>query len=183
MKIRMGLFTFSVMVGLVLGGRSQADEAAKPQGTSRGPVRFACGDSSAVVVNIFKEGLPVEAERLERFLWNNFMNKPEEESFTCPVRGWEERYHSFSRSLIEKATAQSLEGESLRKSLDFILADTGKNAYLPVGAYYATFQGNPAWIVVVKWEWSKLANELLSHARVYVIEVKSTRIVGFVTCS
>ncbi len=137
-----------------------------------------------MVVSVFKHELPVEVESLNQFLWDNFMNRPEVDSFHCRVWGWEEKYDAFSRSLVKKAIARLLDSETLGKSLAVILADRGNNAYLPVGAYYASYNGKPAWIVAVRWEWADVSSrEVFGHTRIYVLDARCTRIVGFVTCS
>jgi hypothetical protein len=54
-----------------------------------------------------------------------------------------------------------------------------KPTYLPVGAYQTTLNGDPVWIIIVKWGSGK---EGLGHIRIYVFDQKTLKQVGYVTC-
>jgi hypothetical protein len=179
------IFTFAL--SLLATSLCVAAEAPRPQAmdpnTASDSVRFTCRDSTSVVVRSLEGVLPVGTKRLKAFLWDNFMNSSEAEAFTCPVRGWRERWAAFSRSLVRQADALSLDGRSLERCLDHVYNEREKNAYVPIGAYRSSYKGEPVWIVVVKWEWADASyGEVLGHARVYVLNAKSTLQVAFVTC-
>ncbi len=59
-------------------------------------------------------------------------------------------------------------------------------AYLPVGAYQTTLDGELVWIVTVKWEYSLMGEKdksaFLVHICIFVFGQKTLKQVGFMTC-
>lgn len=178
---------FVFLLNLCTAGLCVAAAPPKPQATvpqtASDSVSYSCRDSTSAVVRSLDRVLPVGTKHLKAFLWDNFMNSSEGEAFTCRVRGWRERWAGLSRSLVRKADALSLDGRSLERCLNHVFSQRERNAYLPIGAYRSSYKGKPVWIIVVKWEWADASfDEVLGHARVYVLDAKSTRQVAFVTC-
>jgi hypothetical protein len=138
----------------------------------------------AVVVKVLDTPLPREEEKKNKFLWDNFANKPEEEVFSSyTVKKWKINFAIFSNALVKKAENQKLDSVSLRDALDLVLKDSKYElAYLPVGAYQTMLDEKPVWIIAVKWEHSSRGKALLGHIRMFVFEQKSIKQVGFVTC-
>jgi hypothetical protein len=146
--------------------------------------RVVCHDSAHVTVQILSEPLPSDRAELNSFLWDNFISGVEPSRFECPILRWQERWETFAQALVDKAKADSLDAESLQICLAKVLEDAGRNAYLPISASYATYRGAPVWVILVKWEWADSSpQEVLGHARVYVLDAKEARQLGFVTCS
>ena len=144
--------------------------------------------ADAVVVKAIDGPLPSEKEKQDRFLWDSFANKPNEQKFNSyTTEKWKETYGVFVTALLKKADEQRLDSISLRKTLDLVLKDSkDKIAYLPVGAYQTTLDGKPVWIVVVKWEYPSMAEKGqsvgLGHIRAFVLDQKTLKQVGFMTC-
>lgn len=135
-----------------------------------------------VVVAVMKQPFPSDEKMRAEFLWTRFANKPEEEKFkSYESENWQETYVAFADALVKKAGAQGLDSASLRKVLDQILKGNDKTAYLPVGAYQTTLDGNPVWIVIVKWEFPH-SGAGLGHVRMFAFDQKTLKSVGFNTC-
>ena len=142
-----------------------------------------CLDSSRVSVHTLQKRLPSDSAAMHTFLWDNFITGPEEKLFTCPVLGWRKQSQSFARVLVRKALGDSLDGASLEKCLASVLADSERNAYLPISATKAMYRKAPAWIILVKWEWADSSpREVLAHSRVFVLNAKDAHTVAFATC-
>lgn len=145
---------------------------------------FVCLDSSHVAVSRLADAVPSDSTGLHSFLWDTFINGPDSNRFDCLVSDCDETAPSFVRNLVRKAAADSLPAESLARCLAVVQAHRGRNAHLPIGATYATYMKAPVWIILVKWEWvDSSPQEVLGHARVYVLDADDTRIVAFATCS
>jgi hypothetical protein len=146
------------------------------------PIR---GTTEALVVRKMSDVLPVEENRRELFLWRHFANKPEEQQFNSQTaRGWRQKYAGFAATLVKKAAQQRYDSTSLSSVLKAIQGDPdlGSVALLPVGAYVTTLDGEPVWIVVLKWEVPSSPRDLLAHIRVYAFTQREIKKVGFVTC-
>jgi hypothetical protein len=144
---------------------------------------FVCLDSSRVTVNVLREPIPTDPDTLRSFLWNRFITGPEAELFECPVHAPQSRAESFALALVQMARADSLDAVGLGICLVKVLADAGRNVYLPIAASYGSFEGAPAWVILVKWEWlDSSEKEILGHARAYVMAAKDGRQLGFATC-
>jgi hypothetical protein len=132
--------------------------------------------------------LPSGKDKQKEFLWENFANQPDEEKFSSyTTENWKETYELFATALVKKADSKKLDSISLRKALDWVLKDSdGSIAYLPVGAYQATWDGKLVWIVTVKWEYPSMAEKDesvgLGHIRAFVFDQKTLKQVGFMTC-
>ncbi len=161
--------------------RAAGTPASSPDSSS--PPEFDCLDSAHVTVGVLSTPLPADSTALDSFLWHNFVKGADCDRFDCPLLGWRERARSFATALVQKARTDSLDAQSLQICLDKVLADAGGTAYLPIGASSATYRGVPAWVIVVKWEYaSSLPRDVLLHARVYVLDAKHGRQLGFWTC-
>jgi hypothetical protein len=152
---------------------------------------FASGEKpapDAVVVKVLDEALPSGKDKQEKFLWDSFANKPDEQKFNAyTTEKWKDTYAVFATALLKKADEQKLDSASLRKALDLVLKDSrDKIAYLPVGAYQTTLDGKSVWIVTVKWEYPEMAEKGqsvgLGHIRAFVFDQKTLKQVGFMTC-
>jgi hypothetical protein len=171
---------FSVSIQSVAGAPGEA--SASSGGDSAQD--FLCFDSTQVSIHILSEPLPSDSTLLQSFLWDMFITGPESEGFDCPVSGWKMRAESHARMLIRKATADSLDWIALEACLARVLANTGRNAYLPISASYVNYRGFPAWAILVRWEWADSSpREVLGHARVYVLDARGARQLAFATCS
>ena len=129
--------------------------------------------------------LPVKEEDLTKFLWDNFANKPEEKRFEKVTNDqWAQKCQIFENALIRKAKQASLDGHSLIKSLRAVREETKGLPVLPVGAYLTSQNGNPAWIIVVKWEALSMSGkpDPMGHVRVFAFDAKSVKLLGGVTC-
>lgn len=178
-NLRLLLMVVFVMSAPALAIGDQEVPAGSPSAS-----RFVCLDSTQVKVRVLAEPLPSGGEELRSFLWDNYINGPESNSFKCPVAGWADRWGAFERSLLAAAAADSLDATSLGICLARVLADAGQYAYLPIVAEYVLHDGIPAWLVLVKWEHADSSpREVLSHARVYVLAADDARQLAFETCS
>src|SRR5579863_2383080 len=103
----------------------------------------------AVVVKVFDKPLPHEEGKRERFLWDNFANKPDEEQFNAyGADNWKDNFAVFTKILERKAGDLGLDSASLREALDLVLKDSnGQIAYLPVGAYQTTLDSESIWLI------------------------------------
>lgn len=143
----------------------------------------------AVVVKVLGTPLPNEEGKEEKFLWDSFANKPDEQKFNSYTTDkWKQTFAVFAAALKKKADDQKLDSVSLSKAVDLVLKDSkDKIAYLPVGAYQTTLDGKLVWIVTVKWEYPSMAREgesvALGHIRAFVFDQKTLKQVGFITCS
>lgn len=136
----------------------------------------------AVVVKVLPKSLSASANEIEMLLFDTFANNPDEAKFgSYRTADWETNFTAFAAALVEKAEKQGLEAVPLRAVLDLILKDAHRLAYLPVGAYQATFNDKPVWIVTVRWE-STSFGETLSHIRIYVFDRQTLKQLAFVTC-
>jgi hypothetical protein len=141
-----------------------------------------------VVVKVLDTPLPPEEGKKEKFLWNNFANKPNDEKFeSYGTKKWRRNFRLFTSVLVKKAKDQKLDSASLRKALDLVLKTSeDKTAYLPVGAYQTTLHGKPVWIITVKWEYPSMGDKGesvgLGHVCVFVFDQETLKQVGFVTC-
>lgn len=172
-----GLWVFVLCGSCLLGWAG----AGGPDGTAEH--QFVCLDSTHVVVRTLTTPVPSDSSALNSFLWDRFINGPDSEGFDCLVWDCEKIVPSYVRALIRKAMAESLPGGSIAKCLSTVLADRGRNAYLPVSATYGTFGKEAVWIILVRWEWADSSSrEILGHARVYVVDARHAQIVAFATC-
>ena len=132
--------------------------------------------------------MPQEESKKEKFLWDSFANKPDEQKFNSyTTEKWKQTFEVFAAALEKKAADQKLDSVSLGKVVDLVLKDSKeKIAYLPVGAYQTTLEGKLVWIVTVKWEYPSMAMEGesvgLGHIRAFVFDQKTLKQVGFMTC-
>lgn len=177
-----------VVLGLVAAlmtlGFTQNEMEPVLDSTSSDSPNRACLDSTQVSVNKLAEPLPTNSDSLHHHLWEDFILGPEPKRFFCPVAGWRERAESFSNSLIQKAKAMSLDHESLGNCLAQVMSQAGLNAYIPISAAFADFDGKPAWVILVNWEWADSSDlEVLGHTRVYVLNAGDASRLAFATCS
>jgi len=141
-----------------------------------------------VAVKVLDKPLP-EGENTE-YLMGVFANNPDGRKLAeYTTENWRENFWTFARALVNKARDQKLDSISLRKSLDLILKDSDdKIAYLPVGAFQTTMNGDPVWIVTIKWEYPRTAgdgkwgNSELGHVRAFAFDQKTLKQVGYMTC-
>jgi len=98
----------------------------------------------------------------------------------------ERQFYDFQQSLGPKGDGQKLDSASLRKALVLVLTHSqDKIAYLPVGAYQTTLDGNLVWIITVKWEYPDMGNgesPELGHIRMFAFDQKTLKQVAFCTC-
>ena len=139
---------------------------------------------NGVVVKVLTQPLPKDAAKKQAWLAD--VCKADEERFgSYSNRNWQTNYAAFARALFQKAEALKLNAASLRSSLELILQDAHKEAYLPVAAYQTSLEGELVWIVTVKWEhalWFGNERVPLSHIRAYAFDQKTLKEVGFTTC-
>jgi hypothetical protein len=141
--------------------------------------------ADAVVVKVMEAPLPHDKDKREGFLWDTFANKPDEKIFNSyGTENWEDNFTLFSKALVQKADKQKLDSGSLRKALALVLKESkGKIAYLPVGAYQTALDENLVWIVIVKWEVSRMGKEAgLGHICMFAFDQKTLKQVAFNTC-
>jgi hypothetical protein len=159
-----------------------------------------CLDSTGVRVYVLATPLPADSTELDSVLWEHFIRGPVSEQSMCPMgEGEGSRVDSFARSMIRQASADSLDAESLRRCLAIVQNQPGAShsdgasqvkhrsemslirtgSSLPVGASHGEYKGVPVWVILVKWGWLM---EGLEHARVYVLDAKDGRQIGFATC-
>ena len=141
--------------------------------------------ADAVDVKVLAKPFPHEEEQRDKYLWDNFANEPAEKQFDAyGTEHWKDNFKSFASTLVNKAAGLKLDSKSLRKVLDLVLTDSDdKIAYLPVGAYQTTLDGELIWIITVKWEYPSLGKGSgLGHTRKFAFNQKSFTKVGFVTC-
>jgi len=151
--------------------------------TTAGPERWTCADSTSVVVRSKVSALPKHKAALNAHLMTEYVHGPDSKLFDCPVHADPERAASFERSMVRKASEDSLDGNSLSACLQKVMSVAGRNVYLPVSATYTKYGGDPVWVILVKWEWAESSpDEVLSHSRAYVMDSKTTRQLGFATC-
>lgn len=146
----------------------------------------------AAVVKIADKPIPPEKDEQEKFLWDAFLGKPDEQIFeSYTTENWKKTFAAFAASLTKKAADQGLDSVSLGKALDFVLAHAESNsdyprAYLPVGAYQTSLGGKSVWVISVKWEETSMIidgkSPTLTHVRAFVFDQKSLKLVGFTTC-
>jgi len=139
----------------------------------------------AVVVMALANPLPHEEDKRDNFLWDSFANKPAEKQFNAyGADHWKDTFTVFANSLVHKADVLKLDSASLHQALDLVLKDSNdKIAYLPVGAYQTTLDGELIWIITVKWEYpSMVGSGGLGHIRMFAFNQKTLKKVGFVTC-
>lgn len=137
------------------------------------------------VVKVLDTPLPHKEDERAVFLWDTFANKPEEQKFNSyGTEKWKDNFASFAKALVEKADGLKLDSVSLRKVLDLVLKDSeDKIAYLPIGAYQTTLDGQPVWIVTVKWEYPSIGEGIkLGHIRMFAFDQKTLKQVAFMTC-
>lgn len=170
------LLAFVAVTGTAVAQATQGNSALDS-------TEFTCLDSSQVIVQTVDSALPTDSAALDSVLWNNYVTSPEGEKFKCLVMGWMMRTPSFAKMLIRKAAADSLDSESLEKCLRVVMAEQGENVYLPIRADFIRFGKTPAWAILVKWEYRYVsAREVLSHARVYVVDAATYKTLAFRTC-
>lgn len=141
-----------------------------------------------VAVKVLDKPLP-EGDNTE-YLMGVFANNPDERKLAAySTENWRENFWTFARALVNKARDQKLDSISLRKALDLILKDSDdKIAYLPVGAFQTTKNGEPVWIVTIKWEYAprvmgeKPRISELGHVRAFAFDQKTLKQVGYMTC-
>jgi hypothetical protein len=144
--------------------------------------------SDDLVVQLLDKPLPSKGNDRQKFLWDTFVNNPDAQGYIAYTADtWKVAFGEFATNLVSKADVQKLDSISLRKSLDLVLKDSkNKFVYLPVGAYQTTLDGNPVWIVVVKWErvsTGKKSDSIpLAHIRAFVFDQMTLEKVGFMTC-
>jgi hypothetical protein len=158
-----------------------ASRPRRPHARTQAPVNKAI--YAAVVVRVLEKPLHAEESELEDVLFGEFANQPDEKKFeSYTTTRWRANFQVFARALITRAEDRKLDSGALEEALGLISDDSGKLAYLPVGAYQATLNGRLVWIVTVKWEGASWAGESLSHIRIYVFDQQTLKQVGFVTC-
>ena len=89
----------------------------------------------AAVVKVLDKPLPSEKVKKEKYLWDSFANKPDEQKFNSyTTEKWKQTFETFAATLVKKAGNQKLDSTSLRGALDLVLKDSKDEiAYLPVG--------------------------------------------------
>ena len=60
-------------------------------------------------------------------------------------------------------------------------ADTGSDATIPVGCYFARSSLGPCWIIVCKWE-DSVPELTLSHIRIWAVDCATHKVIGFTGC-
>ena len=141
--------------------------------------------SNEVVVNVLVTPMPPAEKDRAQYLWDIFANKPDEKKFNVyTTERWRDTYALFAATLLHKAKAKKLNVESLEKVVGLVLRNSrDRIAYLPVGAYQTTLDGNPVWIITVKWEYPPPeGSSTLGHIRMFAFDQKTLRQVAFNTC-
>lgn len=157
-------------------------------GDSNLPIKPRVAGPEEVVVRKIDETLPDDEEKTSAFLRAHFANKPEEKRFDhVATTAWDSAWQMFANSLTRRAAETGLDSESLQKVLDALFKDpSNSNPCLPVGAYQSVRNGNPVWIVVVKWGLETKTNPDIQiiggHVRVFAYDQKTLKKVGFTSC-
>ena len=122
---------------------------------------------------------------IERFLWKHFIPDSDSRGSFTVTEDWRTKWDSFSRSLVNKAKAQGLDGKSLGKSLSIVTATFGKSAHLPLVATYLEdpATGRTYWAIFAVWEYASPTGYGLGHVRVWLIDAKTFAIVAEARCS
>jgi hypothetical protein len=156
--------------------------ASKPSPANKAVAAIRTPGPEAVLVKLFPNPLNASVTKTEMLLFDTFANNSDEEKFgSYPTAGWETNFTAFATALVDKADKQGLESVPLRAVLNLIRKDSKGVAYLPVGAYQATFNDKPVWIVTVKWGPTGFG-ETLGHIRIYVFDRQTLKDLAFVTC-
>jgi len=152
------------------------------------PLKPRVAGPEEVVVRKIEESLPDDEEKTSEFLWSRFANKPEEKRFDhVATAAWDAAWLMFANSLTKRAREAGLDSESLQKVLDAMSKDpVNSKPCLPVGAYQSARNGNPVWIVVVKWGQETQTNPDIQiiggHVRVFAFDQKTLKKIGFTSC-
>jgi len=95
---------------------------------------------------------------------------------------WKAKYAKYSRALLAKSAEAQLDSQSLSNVLRAILVDAESQhlACVPFAAYRAKFNGEPAWVIDLSWEYEGIGS--LSHIRSLAITANDLKQVGFSTC-
>ena len=145
----------------------------------------------AVVVKVLDKQLPSDDRQKDKFLWDNYSSNPNDKQFgSYSTQKWEDNFEIFAKALVQKTADQKLDSKSLRKALDLVFKySADKIAYLPVAVYQTTLDNSPVWLITVKWEYllreqdlKKFKDPGLGHIRIFALDQKTLKKVGFVTC-
>lgn len=135
---------------------------------------------SEQTVALLKKPLPTDEQKKRDFLINIFGKEECKDTYTAD--NWRSNFAVFAEALVQKTRDQNLDSTSLRSALDLVLKHSqDRIAYLPVRAYQTTHGNEPAWIVVVKWEYI-MPEVPLCHIRAFAFDQKTSKQVGFATC-
>lgn len=162
------------------------------------PIEKKRGVADNAVVQTYPEGLVTGLfGPLALPLWETFVERPEIKDFDrILAKNWETNFDLFSDVLVHKSKAISLNHMSLRKILKIIKAEKRRGAMVPIGAYSTTYDGNPTWVVVVKWGssgkpvYTDLNNNgtmsegwpVLCHTCVFLYDSNTFELKGFTSC-
>ena len=101
-------------------------------------------------------------------------------------RRWRTNYTLFSQALVESAKKEHLDASSLAKVLKNLrFAPVNKNdAILPVAARSTIRDGEPVWVVTLRWEIAKWVADgaKLAHIEEFTVIQKALKQVDFSTC-
>ncbi|MBI2920890.1 MAG: hypothetical protein HYY18_07370 [Planctomycetes bacterium] len=144
------------------------------------PLRF--GDTAAPRD---EQEPPLDGPAEDHSLWNFFVGRFEEEKFSgLKTDGWEERWDAYAAGLVARAGALGMNAKSLGECLAVVRPAKGsEKAYAPVNVYRVRWNGEAAWIVVLKWEMCMKDRALsLAHICVHAFSVKTRKKLAYVTC-
>ena len=146
-------------------------------------------DDCVIVRKLDKE-LPAKEADVWNFLASNLINDPETDAFgTLTTRQSKEWLPRFEKSLIAKATKESLDAESLQQCLITVSNRLEKLPHLPVGAYSTKRGDVPVWIIVLKWEGDFVdakqnhVSQPMVHTQVFAFDSRKRSVIGFATCN
>lgn len=144
------------------------------------PLRF--GDTAAPRD---EQEPPLDGPAEDHSLWSFFVGRFEEEKFSgLKTDGWEERWDAYAAGLVSRAAALGMDAKSLEECLAAVRpAKGGRTAFAPVNVYRVQWNGEEAWVIVLKWEMCMTDRALsLAHIRVYAFSVKTRKKLAYVTC-
>ena len=150
-----------------------------------------------MLIREVRQGVPITATVRKYFSVRYFFKgwrEAVQELDTKTIRDWRKNYDVFSKALVKEAEESKLESASLAKILKLILEDPENKdiALLPVSAHSMKLDGEPVWIVTLKWEMASAVvpggtgvaslQATLAHERDFTFTQKTLKKVGFITC-
>ena len=153
---------------------------------------FACrgAESGGVLVVGLTNGIPVLQVGTNDYYRDKLsrgLSKKTIDVELAQPKAWRKSYEQFSKALVKEARAAGLDAASLEKLLRKTLR-AGENkglAVMPVAVHQTQHNGEPLWIVTLKWEVEKevLKGSALEHIRYFWFNRSSLKQLDFFTCA